>query len=303
MNQEIKGHLRLGGIFSLLFGVFGSIYSVCLVLFLLSDLLPLWSIKFFSQAVYNQTLLLSLFWSSLLLNVVVLGIIISFKSLVRAKNAALVNWISVVAIIGVGTSLYQNSVIVKNLTPLLRSFSNFPAELQHAVSLIKMFEGDHFILYWLSLGLWFSTISFFAKDNNVVPKLLVFLGYIIGVSAITNSLSVILQSDLLFVFSLFTLAIVLPIWGFREGFFLRSMYQRETLYNAEKETQNEENAVKELYDNEAAAVSHQEEEQEDHEIVDEFVNEVQEVASQVMQEEEDPTNNAADTSSDEDQNQ
>ena len=34
MNQEIKGHLRLGGIFSLLFGVFGSIYSVCLVFFI-----------------------------------------------------------------------------------------------------------------------------------------------------------------------------------------------------------------------------------------------------------------------------
>ena len=111
---------------------------------------PLWSIKFFLKLYIIKPCYF--FWSSLLLNVVVLGIIISFKSLVRAKNAALVNWISVVAIIGVGTSLYQNSVIVKNLTPLLRSFSNFPAELQHAVSLIKMFEGDHFILYWLSLG-------------------------------------------------------------------------------------------------------------------------------------------------------
>ena len=224
MDQEKISYLRIGSIFSLFFGLLGSIYSISTIVFLLGDLLPLWSLKFFQAAPNNELLLNTLFWSALLLNVILLGIIITFQSLVRDENSGIVNWISIVSIIGVGSSLYQNSIIVKNLSPLISRFKSFPEDLQEAISLIKVFEGDQFILFWLSIGLWFIVVSFLAHNNKLIPKLLIYLGYLLGFSSIINSLSVIINSESLYVISLFLLTILLPLWGFREGFFLRKLY-------------------------------------------------------------------------------
>lgn len=229
MDQEKVSYLRIGSIFSFLFGILGSVYSVSVIMFLLSNLLPLWSIKFFQAAPNNVILLNTLFWSALVLNVILLGIIITFQSLVRAENSGIVNWVSIVSIIGVGTSLYQNASIVKNLSPLIERFSSFPDTLQSAVSLLKVFEGDQFILYWVTIGLWFIVVSYLAHGNKLIPTLLIYLGYLIGFFSIITSFSVILNSPELYVLSLFSLALLLPIWGFREAVFLKSLYKNVSL--------------------------------------------------------------------------
>ena len=154
-----------------------------------------------------------------------MGVIITFHALSRQENLAIVNWISLSAIIGIGSALFQNSIIVKNLKPMVVSFTNVGVEVQQAMSFIKVFEGDGFMLYWLTIGIWFFVVSFLARDNVLIPSLLIFLGYAISFSALINVFSIIINNDFLYIFSWLCLSIVLPIWGIREGVFLRSIIQ------------------------------------------------------------------------------
>ncbi|RAP31872.1 hypothetical protein DID76_02050 [Candidatus Marinamargulisbacteria bacterium SCGC AG-414-C22] len=220
MDTETKSYLYIGKIFSYIYGIFGAIYSVAIILFLFQNLLPVWSIKFFNQAGDNLVLLNLLFWASIVINIALLGIVIAFQSITRNKNIGAVTWVTIISIIGIGSSLYQNAIVIRNLSPLVNAFNFFNQELQVAVSMIKTFEGDMMLLYSISIGLWFLMVSFLAKDSQFIPKRLIILGYIMGAVNIMNAVSVVFVLSDLYLFSWIASALIMPIWGISEGSFL-----------------------------------------------------------------------------------
>ncbi len=219
MDVKTKSFLGIGSIFSLLFGVVGFFYSVFVILFLFKNLLPVWSLKFFNQAEGHLLFLNLLFFVGVLLNTFFLGVVISFHSLCREENKGLVSWISLVAIIGASTALFQQSTVIANLGLITQSFFNFGGDIQSAISFIKLTQGDHYLFYWASLSIWFISLSCLAINNKLIPSYLVGLGILVGVLSFFIVVSILFSMSIFYIFSWGLWSLIIPIWGILEGFF------------------------------------------------------------------------------------
>ena len=143
-----------------------------------------------------------------------IGVVSAFAALVRDKNAGIVIWASIIAIIGYGIGLYQSILDITVIPHLVEQYMQGGPAIRQA---IKTFGFSNPAVYILSMGLpgiWFITVSVLALDNIAIPKGLLALGFLWGVGGIMTAIAhtiVILP----FIYLVAVGAVVFaPLWSF-----------------------------------------------------------------------------------------
>ena len=151
-----------------------------------------------------------------------IGLIINFYSLCRDKNAALVSWVSTMAIIGLGISFISqfshlnyyhqiNSHYLFASDEIKKTLLNLPLLTQ---------QFDYEMTGQFFTGLWLVTVSYLAITNKFIPLYLVIGGFLLGTLQLISFISLILGLGEIMNVSLLLYAIIFPIWSIAEGLFL-----------------------------------------------------------------------------------
>ena len=219
-NAIIKSHCYFGSICCFLAGVVLTTISV-FALFLPASIASYQATDqyFFDFLDHKETFIL-LKILLFIANLTMISVVSAFASLVREKNSGIVLWASSLAIIGYGFGMYQSILDITVIPKLVDAFVNHGPLIKET---IKIFGFSNPAVYIVSMGLpglWFIIVSLLAFDNDLIPKGLIFLGFLWGLGSILTAVAhTVVNLPLIYLVAVGAI-IFAPIWSFWEGLFL-----------------------------------------------------------------------------------
>ncbi|MAH80206.1 MAG: hypothetical protein CMP39_00765 [Rickettsiales bacterium] len=219
VTNKTKSYLKLGSIFALLSGLFWTT-SIVISLLIPSFLRGSTSLAFFEKAASYSTFIIIKDWSNIIAYLCFIAVIIVFNHLARPENRAYMSWVNVLILIGLSTALYEYVEAARNFLPMIDRMADMTVDVKKIYARFQFYNSDDFLLWHLTACIWFTIVSGLAWTNKMIPKYLVILGLLLGLSNGVAFIGIInADRGLIESYQLFSI-ILIPLWSIVEGSFL-----------------------------------------------------------------------------------
>ena len=88
----------------------------------------------------------------------------------------------VLILIGLSTALYEYVEAARNFLPMIERMSDMSVDVKKIYARFQFYNSDDFMLWHLTACIWFTIVSGLAWTNKMIPKYLVILGLLLGLS-------------------------------------------------------------------------------------------------------------------------
>jgi hypothetical protein len=220
-NIALKSLLNMGSTCAFIAGISYVIIVFCAFLSPTTIASYVTSNQYFKDFEGYRNIFIFLKIMMVIANSALIGVVLTFYSLRRAKNHGVMTLFSALAIIGLGVGILQSLQDATIVPHLANQYERASADLKNV---IIAFGVANPAIYVVSLGLpgvWFIVVSLLALSNPFLPKPLVFLGLLWGVGNIVTVIAHLFVIIWLIYLVAFGALLAAPIWSLWEGLFLR----------------------------------------------------------------------------------
>lgn len=222
-NEVQESYVKWGTKFGLLAGICFFIWIVTLFMMPLDYS----TLRISSQ---NSSSLLNSFWpffihqaSFIVGSLLMLPLVNLFYVLARDKNKGLVGFVSILGLVGFVFNAFGRLALLVMMSQLFFYPEIFMYSEDAVIFNAQYFAFDFGLFGLLLTGFWFFVNSYLAFNNNKLPKVLVIMGFCIGLNSLgmiyTQNANLATVSQVLFT----SYTVFLLIWLFWESSFLQSL--------------------------------------------------------------------------------
>lgn len=148
--------------------------------------------------------------------------VLAIADVMRPTNTGLVNWLSIIAIIGYSVIAVTNVADYYQIKRLAGGYSRLDLSAQEAVDLVGFGSLDPLLnLRLVTLGPWFLAVGWLCLRRNRLPRAVGYLGVIGGVGGLFVYVMSLAEVEAVVVLGAVVGVVFHPIWLIVTGYFLR----------------------------------------------------------------------------------
>ncbi len=227
MNEKEYGALKFGQTICLLIGLFGFI-AFFLTVFLPDSLRHVMLTDSYLLDYANHKLLFQLTnISFIVFEILSVGLIAFFYMLVRPKNYAIVFFISLLGAYGsfLGSIYYLKLTIY--VDRLFQATINADQVVQSFLMMLGLPNYDQRLFIIGLPAIWWLVLSVLSYDNKFIPRVLVILGFMIGISMVVYLIVFYQQNAELLKWIFLVKAFLISVWSIFEYRFISQVIKSD----------------------------------------------------------------------------
>ena len=175
---------------------------------------------YFKDFLSYKPYFITLKWLLFFANLALVGVVCTFYSLRRKKSQGIMAWSSCMALIGLGTGMYQSIQDVSIIPRLADQYYQTTEFIQSVIITMGIANPALFILSMGLPGIWFIVVSILAWDNPIIPKKLIILGLFWGIGNLITVVAHVLYIIPLIYLVAYGALVAAPLWSILEGLYL-----------------------------------------------------------------------------------
>ncbi|PWJ39981.1 DUF4386 family protein [Sediminitomix flava] len=226
-DEYLRKSCKQGAYFNFVAGFCYLAMTICAFILPSSIATYLPTDAYFQEFPDYKYLFITLKYLMILGNLAMLGVILAIYRVTRPENKSTVTWLSLIAIIGYGISFFQSVEDMSRIPYLVEQYNLGNENIRHSIKTFGITNLHLFILSMGFPGIWAIGIACLAYSNPVVPKYVVFFGFLFGLGNITTVFAhVLVILPLIYLVALGAF-IFTPCWAIAEGLFLLKVAKGE----------------------------------------------------------------------------